>query len=233
MKALPKFIFVTLAIMALGLGAGEAKATLYNLQYLINGWSGTETNWVTANFQQNGANTVTLTITGVGLTSGLYVDQLAFNVASPYASSTNPLTITGYSVISGTVGTITFAPGTSITTQNTQSVSGSGSYGKGFDVLLNFPNPQAQRFNGTDSVLVTLTGSGLTASAFDVLNTANPPYPGANVGVHIAGFPADSQGNTSAFITNVPLPNVPIPGAAWLLGSGLFGLVAIRCRMKK
>ena len=230
MKKFAVAVFGVLLIF--GLAAGEAKATLYNLQYLVNGWNGPEAIWVTANFQQDGDNTVTLTITGAGLTSGLYLDQLAFNVSSSYATSTNPLTIRETSR-SGTFGVVdiqppdgsTTTPFHQITSQNTQTVAGSGSFGTGFDVLLDFPSAGADRFNGSDSVVFTLTATGLLESDFNFLNTANT----AHVGAHIAGFPPDSQTPpmTSAYVSDVP-----IPAAAWLFGSGLLGLVVVRRRFR-
>ena len=44
------------------------------------------------------------------------------------------------------------------------------------------------------------------------------------IGLHVRAHP---DGNSDGYV------NVPIPAAAWLLGSGLLGLVAIRRRVKK
>jgi len=99
---------------------------------------------------------------------------------------------------------------------------GGGSAGVGFDVLLGFATSNsgggAHRFNLGDSVIFTISGTGIHENSFQFLNTENA----ANVGSHIA-----LGGAQSSFVSNIP-----IPATAWLLGSGLIGLVALRRRSR-
>jgi uncharacterized membrane protein len=54
---------------------------------------------------------------------------------------------------------------------------------------------------------------------------------GINDGGTIVGYYGDASGHIHGFEA-IPAP-VPIPGAVWLLGSGLIGLVGIRRRFKQ
>jgi hypothetical protein len=48
------------------------------------------------------------------------------------------------------------------------------------------------------------------------------------IGLHVQGIPITGGTTSDSFVSSVP-----IPAAAWLLGSGLLGLVAIRRRKKQ
>ena len=81
----------------------------------------------------------------------------------------------------------------------------------------------------TSTYLVDLVGYGTTANfSLYPKMTGNPSTTTAAI------RSVDASGN-AIFVAGTPDPNpvtTPIPAAAWLLGSGLFGLVGIRRRQK-
>jgi hypothetical protein len=95
----------------------------------------------------------------------------------------------------------------------------------------NRPNQAGYNFEVyvNDSLLTTITrnfsmtGSGETKS---ILFTA----PTNDV---ILKFLDSSTGQASPIIDNIKISTVPLPPAAWLLGTGLIGLVGLRRRLKK
>jgi hypothetical protein len=209
-------LMIAIFFVIFGLTAGEAKADLmYDLKYVFNGATNLSgSDWMTANFQTVTPGVVKLTLTSNLADPNYYIQDVAFNVAP--------------TVTPGSLGFhVDSASGTAIsnilnTTQNTEFLVGSGNKGRGFDVLLTFPTASKNRFNGSDSVVMTITGQGITAESFNYLNTAGA----ANVGAHIA------LGTSSSAISNVnPVPT-PIPPAAWLFASGLIGLVGVRRKFK-
>ncbi|MCE5262202.1 MAG: VPLPA-CTERM sorting domain-containing protein [Deltaproteobacteria bacterium] len=221
-------LLIAALFMISGLAAGEAKASLYDLTYLINGVQPEGSSWLTADFQTVATGTVTLTLSSnfstnpADPTYPYYFQEVAFNVDPTIVPSSLSIS---RSASSGVIGTVTIAN----TTQDAQGMVGSGTLGGGFDVLLSFPTAGGQQDNGRfgldNSITFTITGTGITAASFDFLNTANA----AHVGAHLAGIP----GGLSGAVGDVNLNPVPIPAAVWLLGSGLLGLVAIRRRFKK
>lgn len=214
-KTVVSMILILLVIF--GLTVGESKADMmYDLKYIFNGSTNLSgSSWLTADFQTISAGTTKLILTSHMTDPSYYIQEVAFNVAP---------SITPRSLLFN----VDAANGTSLsqanilhTGQNAQSLTGSGSQGVGFDFLLKFPTPNKDRFNGNDSVILTITGQNITADSFNYLN----PTGAANVGAHIA-----LGGGVSSAITNVNPNPVPIPAAVWLFGSGLIGLVGIRRR---
>jgi hypothetical protein len=220
-------LLVAASFLIFGLAAGEAKASLYDLTYVINGSQPEGSSWLQANFVTTSTNPVThvnvVTLTlycnflSTSPQSGYYIQDVAFNVEPSIAPSSL--------AIARLDGSYTGTVAISKTTQNVQSVAGSDGVGKGFDVLFDFPTANRYRFNNTDTVSFTITGYNITAESFNFLNTSDS----AHVAAHLAGIP----GGSSSTVGDVKLDPVPIPAAVWLLGSGLVGLAALRRRMKK
>ncbi|BBO86554.1 hypothetical protein DSCO28_71200 [Desulfosarcina ovata subsp. sediminis] len=51
-------------------------------------------------------------------------------------------------------------------------------------------------------------------------------------GLNIVGYGEDPNGDHQGWMVTLDASSVPVPGAVWLLGSGLFGLMGIRRKMK-
>ena len=194
-----------------------AKATLitYELGGVFSGASPTSPiPWLTASFNDNGGSgSVTLTLTAGLEVSSEFISQVVFNVAPAFDPSDLTITqATGSPTNTGIVNT----------NQDKQKVDGDA--GKGFDVLINFPSANTgARFDNSDVLTFTITGSDITASSFAYLSTGSSPN---YVAAHVQGIPLDGGGTTSGFVGTVP-----IPPAVWLLGSGLLGLIGIRRRL--
>lgn len=75
--------------------------------------------------------------------------------------------------------------------------------------------------------LVDLVGYGTTA------NFSLYPAMASNLSITTAAIRTTDSNGRTVFVAGTPEPNpVPVPAAAWLLGSGLIGLVGIRRRQK-
>jgi hypothetical protein len=87
--------------------------------------------------------------------------------------------------------------------------------------------------NGGSNRLTTLTFSinfaGDTISDYLDLSSGSASQGNVFFAAHVGGFD-DGAGNTSAFFGGPTA--VPLPAAAWLFGSGLFGLVALARRRR-
>ncbi len=218
---------LVIALFALALPAGEAKATLTFSYYFDNAFngappSGSPLYWLTAEFQgEPGGGDVTLKLTNNLQGSGEFISQFAFNsgdVISPRNLTILPL--------SGTAG-ITFLQ----TGQNAQQIGGRA--GKGFDVRIDFPtSTRDNRFDGTDVLSFTILGASM-----EIFNSQNVLENGGSGGLYAA---AKVQGigaanDLSGYIGAGPptFSHTPIPPAYLLLGSGLAGLIVIRKKIGK
>lgn len=217
-----KFVVSVFAVLLVfGFAITDAKASLvYELGSLINGTSPTSTPpWLTATFTTVGSGgEVTLTLqSNLNVASEFYANTVAFNVNPSITPSS--LTIAQVTAVDANI------PATSIsaTTDNAQTVNGAGTKGTGFDILFNYPSAgSGPRFNDFDLITYTITGTNLTEADFANTNSSGLP-----ILAHVQGIPAPGGGTTSGAVS------VPIPAAAWLLGSGLLGIIGISRRLRK
>ncbi len=160
---------------------------------------------------------------GVKGASATYMDPVSFYVVDDDTGSNDDSVTLSFAVNNSQGGTlqystdnvswITVTGGTTgpIAASNWQQVwmridNGSGSYDTDGEVT----------FLGEE------TNSGLYNSVNVIWDTIK--LPNFSVDVDIYNYVANDDDNVAP---------VPIPAAAWLLGSGLFGLVGVRRRMKK
>jgi hypothetical protein len=191
----------------------QAKALQFTINTGFNGTTPTSTPpYFTAMFTNAGANTVTLTLTSSLNVASEFLSDVAFNVSPSLTPSS--LGITEGSHVGS--GLATIAAGA----QNAQHLIGGGSAGFGFDIDIAFPvGPPVSRFNGSDVVVFTLTGTGLTENDFNFTNTGSAA---AHVGAHIQGIPVVTGGTTSGAVKDglSGTQVVPEPGTWLLLSTG-------------
>ena len=202
--------------LLLGIAVG-AQALTFDLNYTFSGSSPSgPAPWLSATFADAGSDTVSLTLQAY-LTSSEFVSEWSFNISTP---GLMPLTFT-FDAVNST------GPAASSILQSADGLQADGD-GK-FDIQLNFPVSAQNRFNGTETVIYTITGTGLFASLFDDFS-----IPGGGEGIyhsaaHVQGIDSDPA---SGWIGDKPT-GVPEPGALLLMGAGLVALAGWGKRKKQ
>jgi hypothetical protein len=200
-------IFVFAVLLTFGFAVTETRAGLvYELEGLFNGTAPTSpAPWLTAEFTTVALGTVTLRLTSSLEVDSEFISQVGFNVKGGIEPST-----------------LSIAPDALYTAVSYNSaLLGSGN--SVFDIVITLPNhPPSARFDLLEILTFTITGEGITAEDFARKNSDN-----LFIAAHIQGIPLPGGGTTSGAVST------PIPAAAWLLGSGLIGLAALRRRMRK
>jgi len=220
MKALRmKNTLVTLLALLLTLGsfffAGFAGAAIvtFQLDYEFSGATPPSglTPWLTATFDdQDSSGSVELTMAATNLTDAEHVKGWYFNFA-------------------GDLTTLSFSYDSAADVEAASINTGTDAFkadGDGFfDILFVFANGDFRE--GEESVY-SITGTGITADSFDFFSAPGDGNGSWTTAAHIGGIgPCDQY---SGWVGG---NSVPIPGALWLLGSGLIGLVGMRKKLKK
>ena len=188
--------------LAFSLCAAEAHANsiVFDLNYSYT--SGTlptsALSWVTFTFRDTtdcnpgpcAANTVQLLIASSLESSGEFITQTNFN------STVAPLSI-AYTSGSGSFGT----PSVALSSVNGYDAGASID----FDMEASFPTSGSaggsKRFNGFDTALFTITGSGITANTFNIPTPVDANQPQLWASAHIQGISATGPcGGTSAWV---------------------------------
>jgi hypothetical protein len=188
----------------------------YNLDYTLKGPSPTGTApWLTASFADAESDQVLLTISAGGLAlppeDNQKIKGLYFNISNESLLGQLAFTPQGGTQAFSWVG------------QGADAFNADGTRGHDFDIYLAFSTARSDFFGAGETSIYTISATGLNASMFNHTNKdgAGEFFSAA----HILSIGSD---NKSAFIAAVP-----IPGAVWMLGAGLIGLVALRRRASK
>jgi len=225
---LPKATITAALLAATAFVAGNAQATAVQYQYGTtftgNGPSGS-TPWITSTFDDGGsAGSIRLTMWLNGLTSPENVSGMYFNLDP----ALNPTSLS-FSY----VGTWSTGPAADSISTGTDGFKADGD-GK-YDILFSFPTGSG--FDAGEKVVYDITGlSALTANSF-----AYSSAPGSTSGgtgtyyaaAHVQNTTAPDGSMSSGWVAaSTPPSTVPLPGAAWLFGSGLVGLAGFARRRR-
>ena len=204
---------------ALLLLSAVTQGQVVELGSVLNGSPPTSSSpWITATFTTLFPGTVTLTLASHLTVSSEFIGEIGLNL-KPGISPTSLI----FGQISGpsnpAYSSLTLPPA-----QDTLALSGGGSQGVGFDLLIDWPNGnKLQRFDGDDIVSLSITGpADLVAEDFLYYNTVGGQPGSVLIAAHIQGIAAPGGGTTSAsVIQTIPEPTT---GTLMLGGLALFTL---------
>lgn len=210
MKANSKYLALTGLCLALS-GAAQAQV-VFDLNTLTNGNTPAgDAPWLRATFQNDGANTVKLTMENF-LSSGEFVRFWGFNVEDSFIASLSASYVSGQ--------TATFSKGNNFT--NIQASTQAGL----FDLLFEFPNaPPGQRFIGGETSVYKFTATGLTEDDFKVLSFPHPTNGSFYSAARLQGLPNDEGPNEGSGSIGAPIPEpafYQMSGLLLLGGAGMF-----------
>lgn len=200
-----------LGVMALGSLPVHADTVTLDFSTVFSGHSPAGAGpWLSAVFTDTAADSVRLTVTASGLTGSESVAGLYFNLG-PLFDSTSLLFTRDVASTGPTAANISISQGVDL-----YRADGDGYY----DILFDLPPPpgqQAARFTAGETLIYSITGAGISAASFLYLSAPGPGHgPGPQyAAAHIQQIGA-SHG--SGWVAATP---VPLPGAVWLLLSGL------------
>ena len=197
------------------------QAQVIDIGTVLNGSNpGSSPPWLTATFTTLFPGTVTLTLASHLTVASEFIGELGLNLkpgispASLLFSQTPDLSNPAFSSV------------TQPAAQDTLALSGGGSKGVGFDLLIDWPaGLKPVRFDANDVVTLTITGpTTLVAEDFLYYNTVGGQPGSVLIAAHIQGIAAPGGGTTSASI----MQTIPEPTTATLLLGGLALLALMR-----
>ena len=172
----------------------------FNLDYQLKNTP--PTHWLTATFEDVGNNKVKLTMTAADLPAidGLKIKGWYFNISDE--------SMLGQLKFKHVEGLEARSIG-----QGADAFGAGGTSGRGFDLYFAFPLLFGNTFGENEQSVYYIKGKGLSAEMFNLSNKDGS-------GDYFSAAKVIGGQNAGA------LAAVPIPGAAWLLGTGLVGLVS-------
>lgn len=213
----------------MGLAVWELEATSVLFEYgtVYNGGTPTSTQpWLTALFEDVASDTVKLTLKSSLEVTSEYIDVVGFNdsilgtLAFTYVSSQGAFAVPKLNGV--LLDTVTPITSTIIGAQNSENLVGSG--GAKFDFLFEFDNASANRFDGViDTLIVTISGEGLTAAGF---NVKNDPWNQLSL-AHIGGIPPGNSGAVGVKSVIVDDEPKPVPDGGYTLMLMVFTLMGL------
>lgn len=210
-------------LMVFGCRQAANAALSFTLNNTVLGKTPTSTGpWLTAVFNnvldnQNVPTAVSLTLTASLNVDSEFISALAFNI-NP-AIDPQVLSIINDTPADPRVTSL------SIAAQNGQNLTGAGTKGMGFDILINWSTSNVsngiRRFNSTDVEQFTFTFAGLTESDFSYANSS-----GLYMAARVAGIPYLAT-TSSGTISGDPELSTPVPEPSTYLGGILSTLPAV------
>jgi hypothetical protein len=153
----------------------QAASITYDLNYVFtsSGLPASTGTYLTATFTEVNSNTVELVLTSSLENANEFFSEFYFN-------SDETVSVSLPTVLSGTYGS-SQGTITSIDQFNLDKYKADGTGGD-FDVRIKFDTaPDADRFNLFDSLLFTITGSGITADTFNLTASGSNYYAAAHL----------------------------------------------------
>lgn len=222
-----KYLLSAAILGAASIGTAHATVITHTFDTKVTDSTSNASGAPTVTFDDaGGTGTVTMTIDLTPLSASEFISDYWFNFAD---AGTTALTITRTGGTGPTAGWITINP---IVADGYNSAGPNGL----FDGLISFTTSNAgggiRRFNFDETLVFTITGTGITAADFDLLGTVGGGGADAQIGqIHIQGLADGGSVHVSPEPEDPPV-DVPEPAMLGLFGLGLMGVGMARRRRR-